>query len=166
MSPRWCWPRRASRPGGRVRNRATTSPLRVGAQRQARPRRERLCINPQIQGTWQAMCMSERHRTPITSLVKPRRPHMKWQGIFDAMAVALIGSSFSLIAWTLLSHVWILGGPAPPIGIASLGSWWTRACTSPTLGLMPGCVITGDAGRASWPAEREIPKRANSNRLF
>jgi hypothetical protein len=30
---------------------------------------------------------------------------MKWQGIFDAMAVALIGTSFSLIAWTLLSHV-------------------------------------------------------------
>ena len=30
---------------------------------------------------------------------------MKWQGIFDAVAVALVSGSFGLIAWTLLSHV-------------------------------------------------------------
>jgi hypothetical protein len=30
---------------------------------------------------------------------------MKWQGFFDAVAVALVGGSFSLIVWTLLFHL-------------------------------------------------------------
>jgi nitrate reductase NapE component len=30
---------------------------------------------------------------------------MKWHEFFNAVAVALVGGSFGLIAWTLLSHV-------------------------------------------------------------